>query len=115
MDEKELIEYGKRLQEEARNEVALLQFMLKEAGPVAWAKAHQEDGNKNKWAIEMNKCRDKRAATLLEADEIVRRARKFFGNSNDCIEFLQRALCDPAWALKNMRDVSEHFSEGVVI
>ena len=112
MNENELMEIGKRLQDQARREVALLQFMLKEADPKVWAKAHQEGGN---WQINMNKLRSKRAATKAEATEIIRLARRINGTGEDCIEFLQHALYDPAWALYNLRYLSEHLFKGVVI
>jgi len=115
MDENELIEDGKRLQEEARREVAIRQFMLKEADPITWARAHQEYGNKSKWVLEMNKLRSKRAATKAEAAEIIRLARKCYGNGDDCIDFLQHALYDPAWALYNLHVASEHLSVGLTI
>lgn len=59
MDENELIKIGKRLQEEARHEVSLQQFMLKEADPKVWAKVHQETSDKHLRVVEMNKLRSK--------------------------------------------------------
>lgn len=117
MDENELIELGKRLQDQARREITLLQFMLQEADPLAWAKVNQSGltPNAGDWAIAMNRLRQKRAATKGEAGEIIQRARRFYGDGEALTEFLQHALHDPAWALRNMRAVTESIADEVVI
>ena len=96
---------GEYLRERAHREVSLLTFMLKHAGPEAWAKADQaglkpEAGN---WVVAMNRHRDKRAATKHEADDIVRRTLAIYGNGEACLDFLSHALRDPVWALRNLK------------
>jgi len=110
-------EFGKRLQDQARREVALLQFMRQEAAPLTWAKVSQSGltPNAGDWAIAMNRHRQKRAATKAEAAEIIRRAKRFYGSGEALIEFMQHALVDPAWALRNMRAVTESIAEEMVI
>lgn len=117
MNENELIEIGKRLQDQARREVALLQFMLQEADPLAWAKVNQSGltPSASGWAAAINIHRQRRAATKAEAAEIVSRARRFYGSGEACIEFFQHALFDPAWALRNMRAVTESKDDELVI
>lgn len=111
------IEIGKRLQDQARREVTLLQFMIQEADPLTWAKVHQAGltPNMGDWAKTMDKHRQKRAATKAEAAEIIRRARRFYGSDEECMGFMLHALVDPAWALKNMRDVTGTIVEEGVI
>lgn len=118
MEENEMNEIGKRLQDQARREVAMLQFMLQEADPLTWAKVHQAGltPNMGDWAKTMHKHRHTRAATKAEAAEIIRRARRFYGSDEECMGFFMlHALVDPAWALKNMRDVTESMDDEAVI
>lgn len=113
MNEREMIAIGKRLQDQARREVVLLQFMLQEADFLTWAKASQAGltPNAGDRIIAMNRHRQKRAATEAEAREIIQRARRFYGSGEALTEFMQHALHDPAWALQNMRVVAKDIAD----
>jgi hypothetical protein len=111
------LEVGERLRERAQREVDLLKYMLQNADAATWA-ATASMGHMppaGDWAIAMNQHRHKRAATKPEAAEIIQRARRFYGSGEALIEFLEHALVDPAWALRNMRAVTESIAEEMVI
>lgn len=104
----ELVWLGERLRERAQREVSLLTFMLKHAGPEAWARADQAElkPEAGDWVVAMNQLRTKRAATKAEAEEIVRLFHAIYGNGDGCLEYLRHALFDPVWALRNLRVIA---------
>lgn len=103
MNNDDLVCLGEHLRERAQRDVSVLTFMLKHADPEAWAKADQaglKPGPGN-WVVFMNQHRTKGAATKPEASEIVRLCRKRYGD--DAVDYLEHALRDPVWALRNLR------------
>lgn len=101
---------GERLREKAQHDVDLIRFMIQNADAAVWAMADQAGltPGAGQWLIFMNQHRTKRAATKAEAEEIVRLARALYGDGDGeaCLDYLQHALFDPVWALRNLRVIA---------
>jgi len=105
LNDKELIQFGESLREKAQREVDLIRYMLQHADATVWAKADQAGlkPGPGDWVVFMNQHRTKLAASKAEAGEILRLCRKFYGHGDDAVDYLEHALRDPVWALRNLR------------
>lgn len=116
MNDENLACLGERLKEKATEHADLLRFMMRHASAEVWAMADEAGltPSVGEWLMFMNKHRTKRGATKAEASEIVRLCRKRYGDGAACIDFLEHALFDPVWALRNLRCMAGYSSVGEI-
>lgn len=115
MDALNTTQVGQDLREKAQRHVDLLAFMIQHAGPEAWGAMADQTPGAGPWVLGMNQRRVKRAATPVEAAEIVRLLKARYSDLNICAEEIIHGLRDPVWLLFNLRQMGEPATNGVSV